>query len=79
MSKLMKNVYEHLKTKKRYNKLQLLYDVKNEELQDKIIELNEEKKLNRLLKEKFDKELGRYIEENAKLKEKLKQKKKKED
>lgn len=77
MSNLSKKMYEHLKTKKKYNKLELMYDVKNEELQEKIIELNEEKKINRMLRTKFETELNKYIEENIKLKEELKQIKKK--
>ena len=77
MSNLSKKMYEHLKTKKKYNKLELMYDVKNEELQEKIIELNEEKKINRMLRTKFETELNKYIEENIKLKEELKQLKKK--
>lgn len=77
MSNLSKKMYEHLKTKKKYNKLELMYDVKNEELQEKIIELNEEKRINRILRTKFETELNKYIEENIKLKEELKQLKKK--
>lgn len=77
MDNLLKNVYEHLKTKKKYNKLKLMYDVKNEELHEKILELNEERKINKNLKNKFEEKLNEYIEENIKLKEELKQLKKK--
>lgn len=72
-----KALYEHLKTKKKYNKLQLMYDVKNEELQEKVIELNEQKKINKMLREKFDAETNKLIEENLELKAQLRKLKKK--
>lgn len=72
-----KALYEHLKTKKKYNKLQLMYDVKNEELQEKVIELNEQKKINKMLREKFDTETNKLIEENLELKAQLRKLKKK--
>ena len=72
-----KALYEHLKTKKKYNKLQLMYDVKNEELAKKIIELHEQKKINKMLREKFDAETNKLIEENLELKAQLRKLKKK--
>ena len=72
-----KALYEHLKTKKKYNKLQLMYDVRNEELQEKVIELNEQKKINKMLREKFDAETNKLIEENLELKAQLRKLKKK--
>lgn len=74
---IAKALYEHLKTKKKYNKLQLMYDVKNEELQEKVIELNEQKKINKMLREKFDAETNKLIEENLELKAQLRKLKKK--
>lgn len=68
----MKYLLEHLKTRKKYNTLRLLYDAKCEELEDKILEINELKKLNKTIKEKYKKELDEQIEETVKLKEKLK-------
>ena len=51
----MKNrIYEHLKTRKKFNTLQLKYDVKCDELQAKIIELNTEKKLKAKQQELYD-------------------------
>lgn len=73
MKNLIEKILEHLKTRKKYNRLQLLYDVKCEELEDKIIDLNEQIKINKLLKQKFKKELDDQIEETIKLKEKLKE------
>ena len=69
----MKYLLEHLKTRKKYNTLQLLYEVKCEELEEKTIQLNEQKKINKTLKEKYKKELDDQIEETIKLKEKLKE------
>ena len=68
----MKYLLEHLKTRKKYNTLRLLYDAKCEELEDKILEINELRKLNKTIKEKYKKELDKQIEETVKLKEKLK-------
>ena len=72
-----KALYEHLKTKKKYNKLQLMYDVRNEELAEKVIELNDQKKINKMLREKFDAETNKLIEENLELKAQLRKLKKK--
>ena len=73
---ILKAIKEHLITRKKYNTLKLKYEVLEEELADKIVELNEQIKLNKMLKEKFKKELDEQIEETAKLKEKLKEIKK---
>lgn len=67
----MKYIFEHLKTRKKYNTLMIKYDVKCEELEQKIIELNAQKKINKIEREKFEK----TIEE---LTQKIMQKKKKE-
>ena len=68
---MMKYIFEHLKTRKKYNTLMIKYDVKCEELEQKIIELNTQKKINKIEREKFEK----TIEE---LTQKIMQKKKKE-
>ncbi len=68
---MMKYIFEHLKTRKKYNTLMIKYDVKCEELEQKIIELNAQKKINKIEREKFEK----TIEE---LTQKIMQKKKKE-
>ena len=54
-----------------------MYDVRNEELQEKVIELNEQKKINKMLREKFDAETNKLIEENLELKAQLRKLKKK--
>ena len=68
---MMKYIFEHLKTRKKYNTLMIKYDVKCEELEQKIIELNAQKKINKIEREKFEK----TIEE---LTQKIMQKQKKE-
>ncbi len=45
MSKLSKAIYEHLKTKKKYNALQLRYDILREDLDKKTTELNVERQI----------------------------------
>ena len=72
MGKLFKNLYEHLKTRKKYNTLELKYEIKCEELEHKILELNTQKKINKVEREKFEKTIGEYIEKLTKEKEKNK-------
>ena len=45
MSKLSNAIYEHLKTKKKYNTLKLKYEVLREELDKKTTELNVERNI----------------------------------
>ena len=66
----MKNkIYEHLKTKKKYNTLELKYDVKCEELEHKILELNTEKRVRIKQQDIFNEKLEELLKENLKLKE----------
>ena len=44
---LLDKIYEHLKTRKKYNTLKLKYDVLKEELESKTTELNVERNINR--------------------------------
>jgi FMN phosphatase YigB (HAD superfamily) len=83
---MKEKIYEHLKTYKKYNTLQLKYDVKCEELEDKIFQYKTEKRLKQLQKENYEKEIQelieaniKYKEENTKLKKELKDLKKKKD
>ena len=64
-------IYEHLKTKKKYNTLELKYNVKCEELEHKILELNTEKKLRIKQQDIFNDRLQALIETNLKLNEDL--------
>lgn len=68
---MKEKIYEHLKTKKKYNTLQLKYDVKCEELEHKILELNTEKKIRIKQQEIFNERLQELIEQNLKLNEQL--------
>lgn len=68
---MKEKIYEHLKTKKKYNTLQLKYDVKCEELEHKILELNTEKKLRIKQQEIFNDKLQQLIEKNLELNAKL--------
>lgn len=72
----MKNIYEHLKTRKKYNTLKLKYDVKCEELDHKILELNTEKRLKQKQLELYDEKIKNLIEENMELKTKVNELKK---
>ena len=68
---LKEKIYEHLKTKKKYNTLELKYNVKCEELEHKILELNTEKKLRIKQQDIFNERLQALIETNLKLSEDL--------
>lgn len=69
---MMKHIYEHLKTKKKYNTLELKYNIKCDELEEKIVELNTERRTRRIEKQKFEEQIAKLVEENIKLKQKKK-------
>ena len=66
-----KAIYEHLKTKKKYNTLELKYEVKCEELDHKVLELNTEKRLRQKQQELFDSKIKELTEETIKLNQKI--------
>lgn len=66
---MKEKIYEHLKTRRKYNTLQLKYDVKCDELEKKVLELNVEKKVRLKQQDLFNERLQELIEENLKLKE----------
>ena len=68
---MINKVYEHLKTKKKYNTLKLKYDVKCDELQEKIVELNTEKRIKLKQQQMYDEKISELQEENIKLKESI--------
>lgn len=73
----MKNrIYEHLKTRKKFNTLQLKYDVKCEELDHKVLELNNEKRIKAKQQELYDNKIKELTEENIELKTKINELKK---
>ncbi len=65
---IKKAIYEHLKTKKKYNTLLLKCEVLKEELERKTIELNTERRINQKRKETWEKTLKDQEEEIIKLK-----------
>lgn len=68
MNSLLKSIYEHLKTKKKYNTLLLKYEVAREDLEKKQIELNTQKRINLKEKEIWEQRLKEQEEEIIKLK-----------
>lgn len=66
---MIDKIYEHLKTRKKYNTLELKYDVKCEELERKVLELNTEKRVRIKQQDIFNDRLQELLELNLKLKE----------
>lgn len=66
---MMDKIYEHLKTRKKYNTLELKYDVKCEELEHKVLELNTEKRVRIKQQDIFNEKLTELLEINMKLKD----------
>lgn len=68
----MKNkIYEHLITRRKYNTLKLKYDVKCDELEHKILELNTERRVRIKQTELMNNRIQELLEENIKLKEQI--------
>lgn len=68
----MKNrIYEHLKTKKKYETLQLKYDVKCEELENKIMQYNTEKRIRLKQMDTYEQIIRDLTERNIELNKKL--------
>ena len=61
---MFKHIYEHLKTRKKYNTLKLKYNVKCEDLERKQVELNIERQIWKKKQEIWEKELKELTEEN---------------
>ena len=74
MGKLFKNLYEHLKTKKKYNTLLLKYEVAREDLEKKQVELNTQKRINLKEKEIWENKLKEQEEQIIELKKRKKRK-----
>ncbi len=72
---MIKHIYEHLKTNKKYKKLELKYEIKCQELEHKILELNEQKKINKIEREKFGQAVNELTQKF--IKEKLKKERRK--
>ena len=65
-----KALYEHLKTKRKYNTLLLKYEVAREDLEKKQVELNTQKRINLKEKEIWEQRLKELQEEIIELKKK---------
>jgi hypothetical protein len=68
---LKKALYEHLKTFKKYNTLALRYEMKCEEYDKRVNELNTQKKIRQIEKAKWEETLQEYVSEIATLKEEI--------
>ena len=68
MKNLLKNLYEHLKTRKKYNTLKIKYEVAREDLEKKQVELNTERRIFAKRQESWEKRLKEQEEEIIRLK-----------
>lgn len=68
---MMNKIYEHLITRRKYNTLKLKYDVKCDELEHKILELNTEKRVRIKQQDLMNSRIQELLEENLKLKEQI--------
>lgn len=71
MEKLMKNIYEHLKTRKKYNTLENDYQVIVKLYEERTNERDAQASINKTLKKKFDEEIDNLIKEKIALKEEI--------
>ena len=76
MGKLIKNLYEHLKTRKKYNTLKLNYDVLREEYDRKTTELNVERQIWRKRQNVWEDALLKQEQQIIELKKRRKNEKK---
>lgn len=65
---MLDKIYEHLKTRRKYNTLNLKYEVLQDEYDKKVVELNTEKRIRIIEKNKFEDEIQKLTEEIVKLK-----------
>ena len=69
---ILKAIYEHLKTKKKYNTLQLKYEVARDDLERKQVELNTERRIRIKEKEIWEQRLKEQEEQIIELKKRKK-------
>lgn len=72
IKKILNNLYQHLITRKKYNTLKLKYDVLKEDLENKVTELNVERRKHLKMKEIWEKKLKEQEEEIIRLKKRRK-------
>lgn len=66
----LKSLYEHLKTRKKYNTLLLKYEIAKEDLEKKQIELNTQRRINAKEKQIWENKLSEQEEKIIELKKK---------
>ena len=76
---IIKSIYEHLKTRRKYNTLKLKYEIAREDLEKKQVELNTERKIHSKQKEIWEQKLREQEEEIINLKKRKSRSKSKED
>jgi len=76
---IIKSIYEHLKTRRKYNTLKLKYEIAREDLEKKQVELNTERKIHSKQKEIWEQKLREQEEEIINLKKRKSRSKKKEE
>lgn len=65
-----KSIYEHLKTRKKYNTLKLKYEVLKEDYEKKVLEYEQLKYQQRVIKEVWEKKIEEQEEKILELKKK---------
>lgn len=53
----IKSLYEHLKTRKKYNTLELYYKIKSKEYDDKVFEMEQLKNQHKIMKDLWEQKL----------------------
>lgn len=76
MKKLLKNIFEHLKTFKKYRTLKNAYDTVLNDLHDMTNERDAIQQTNKVMKEVFNQNVNKLVEENIELKSQIKELKK---
>lgn len=71
MKDLTRHIYEHLITKRKYNKLKIKLDVKTEEFDKKVVELNTERRIHNKQREVWENKIKEQEKTIMDLKEKL--------
>lgn len=74
---IVNKIWEHLITKRKYNKLEIKYMLKQEELENKIVELNTERMIHKKRKDVYENTISELTQEVLELKFEIKKLKKK--
>lgn len=68
MNKLFKNLYEHLKTRKKYNTLMIKYEGAKEDIERLTVQRDTERRVHQIRKEEWEKALKEQEEQIIELK-----------